>query len=157
MTTMTDSTTDRIEKRIEMKAPISRVWKAITDYREFGEWFQAKLESPFEEGKVTQGKITHPGYDHLTLEILVKSMQPEKLFSYYWHPNAIETDVDYSAEPMTLVEFRLEEIPGGTLLTISESGFDAIPAARRAAAFRGNDSGWTGQAKNIERYVTSNP
>ena len=154
---MTSANTDRIEKRIELKAPVSRVWRAITDYREFGEWFKVRLESPFEEGKTTVGRITHPGYEHMTMEVVVKSIQPGKSFSYYWHPYAIDPKVDYSTEPMTLVEFRFEEIPDGTRLTITESGFDAIPAARRGEAFRMNDRGWTGQLKNIEAHVTGNP
>lgn len=148
---------DRIEKSIELKAPVSRVWRALTDYREFGEWFRVNLDGPFEAGEASTGQITVPGYEHVKWEANVKEMQPERLFSFTWHPYAIEPDVDYSKEPPTLVEFRLEEIPGGTRLQISESGFDKIPAHRRAEAFRMNDGGWAGQAKNIERHVTQNP
>ena len=154
---MTATTTDRIEKKVELNAPVSRVWRAITDYHEFGEWFKVRLESPFEAGKTTIGRITHPGYEHMTMEMVIESIVPEKLFSYYWHPYAIDTNVDYSSEPMTLVEFKLEEIPQGTRLTITESGFDSIPAERRDEAFRMNSNGWTGQSKNIAAYVASHP
>lgn len=144
---------DRIEKRIELKAPVSRVWRAVTDYREFGEWFRVKFEGPFVAGEVARGKITNPGYEHLTLEATVKEIQPERLFSFTWHPYAIDPKVDYSKETPTLVEFRFEKIPSGTLLVVTESGFDKIPANRRAEALRMNDNGWAAQLKNIERHV----
>jgi uncharacterized protein YndB with AHSA1/START domain len=144
---------DRIEKRIELKAPVSRVWRAVTDYREFGEWFRVKFEGPFVAGEVARGKITNPGYEHLTLEATVKEIQPERLFSFTWHPYAIDPKVDYSKETPTLVEFRFEKIPSGTLLVVTESGFDKIPANRRAEAVRMNDNGWAAQLKNIERHV----
>jgi len=142
-----------IEKQIELKAPISRVWRALTDYHEFGEWFQVKLEGPFVPGQVTRGQITHPKCGQLTMEVVVKELQPERLFSYTWHPYAIDPKVDYSHEIPTLVEFRLQEIPDGTLLTVTESGFDKLPADRRSEAFRMNDGGWTQQIKNIENHV----
>ena len=148
---------DRIEKRIELKAPVSRVWRALTDSREFGEWFRVKIEGPFVAGQVSRGHITHPGYEHLKWEAVVQKMEPERLFSFTWHPYAIDPKVDYSKEPSTLVEFKLEKIPAGTLLTITESGFDKIPAHRRAEAFRMNDGGWTQQVKNIETYVAQHP
>lgn len=144
---------DRIEKRIELKAPVSRVWRAITDHREFGEWFRAKMEGPFVPGRVTRGKIAIPGYEHIALEANVKEMQPERLFSFTWHPYAIDPKVDYSKETPTLVEFRLEKISTGTLLVVTESGFDKIPAHRRDEALRMNDSGWAGQLRNIEKHV----
>jgi uncharacterized protein YndB with AHSA1/START domain len=149
--------TNDIEKRIELKAPVSRVWRAITDYREFGEWFKVKVEGPFVAGKVSRGQITHPGYEHVKWEATVKEMKPERLFSFTWHPYAIDPNVDYSKETPTLVEFRLEKIPSGTLLVITESGFDKIPAQRRAEALRMNDGGWAGQIKNIEKHVAQNP
>ena len=145
--------TDRVEKRIEVKAPVARVWRALTDYREFGEWFRVKIDGPFVPGEVSRGYITHPGYEHLKWEAVVKAMEPERLFSFTWHPYAIDPKVDYSAEPQTLVEFRLEKTAMGTLLTVTESGFDKIPAGRRAEAFRMNDNGWAQQMKNIERHV----
>lgn len=145
---------DRIEKRIELKAPVSRVWRALTDHREFGEWFRVKLNGPFVPGKATHGQVTYPGYEQLKWEAVVQKMETERLFSLTWHPYAIDPNVDYSKEPSTLVEFRLEKIPSGTLLVLTESGFDKIPSDRRLEAFRMNDGGWTEQMKNIEAYVT---
>jgi len=146
-----------IEKRIELKAPVSRVWRAITDHREFGEWFKVDLEGPFVPGQVARGRITHPGYEHVTWQVTVKEMQPEKLFSFTWHPYAIDPDVDYSGEPPTLIEFRLEPTATGTLLVVTESGFDNIPAHRRDEAFRMDEKGWAQQVKNIESHVAKNP
>jgi uncharacterized protein YndB with AHSA1/START domain len=148
---------DRIEKRIELQAPVSRVWRALTDYREFGEWFRVKLEGPFVPGQVSRGYITYPGYEHLKWEAVVQKMEPERLFSFTWHPYASDPKKDYSKETPTLVEFRLEKIPNGTLLLLTESGFDKIPADRRAEAFRRNDGGWTEQMKNIEAHVAPAP
>jgi uncharacterized protein YndB with AHSA1/START domain len=145
--------TDRIEKRLELKAPVARVWRALTDYREFGEWFRVKIDEPFVAGEVSRGHITHPGYEHLQWEAVVAAMEPERLFSFTWHPYAVDPKMDYSQEPQTLVEFRLKKTADGTLLTVTESGFDKIPAARRAEAFPRNEGGWTEQMKNIERYV----
>jgi len=144
---------DRIEKRIELKAPVSRVWRALTDHEQFGAWFQVTLEGPFEPGKEAVGRITHPGYEHVTWRAVVKEMVPEQLFSLTWHPFAVDPTVDYSDEPQTLIEFRLEPQGDGTLLTLTESGFEKIPAERRAEAFRMNDGGWTQQMENIRRYV----
>jgi uncharacterized protein YndB with AHSA1/START domain len=145
---------DYIEKRIELKAPVSRVWRALTDYREFGEWFRVKLDGPFAPGKISRGQVTYPGYDHLKWEAIVQKMEPEKLFSLTWHPYAIDPKKDYSKEPSTLVEFKLEKTTSGTLLILTESGFDKIPSGRRLEAFRMNDGGWTVQMKNIENHVT---
>jgi uncharacterized protein YndB with AHSA1/START domain len=144
---------DRIEKRIELKAPIARVWRALTDYREFGEWFRVNLDGPFITGQMARGNITWPGYEHLVWEAVVQSMEPERLFSFTWHPYSVDPKVDYKKELPTLVEFRLEPVPGGTLLLVTESGFDRIPANRRDEAFLRNDGGWTQQMKNIEAYV----
>ena len=149
--------TDRIVKEMDLKAPVSRVWRALTDYREFGQWFGVKLETPFEPGKVTRGRITIPGYEHGTLDVLVQQMEPERVFSFQWHPYAVDPNFDYSKEPQTLVEFRLEPTAGGTRLLLTESGFDRIPAARRAEAFRMNEGGWTSQMKNIARHVDATP
>jgi uncharacterized protein YndB with AHSA1/START domain len=148
---------DRIEKQIELKAPVARVWRALTDYREFGEWFRVKIEGPFVPGEVSRGHITHPGYEHLKWEAVVKAMEPERLFSFTWHPYAIDPKIDYSAEPQTLVEFRLEPTAQGTRLTVTESGFDKIPVGRRPEAFRMNEGGWAQQMKNIERHVADKP
>jgi uncharacterized protein YndB with AHSA1/START domain len=144
---------DRIEKHIELKAPVSRVWRALTDHREFGAWFQVKLDAPFEPGKESVGQITHPGYEHVTWRVVVQRMEPERLFSMSWHPFAIDPTVDYSSEPQTLIEFHLEPRGAGTLLTVIESGFDRIPAHRRAEAFRANEGGWAQQMENIRRHV----
>ena len=145
---------DRIEKRIELAAPISRVWRALTDYREFGQWFGVKLDGPFRAGQVSRGHITHPGYEHVKWEAVVQNMEPERLFSFTWHPYAIDPKIDYSKETPTLVEFRLEKTASGTLLVLTESGFDRIPSDRRLDALRMNDGGWTQQLKNIEKHVT---
>lgn len=152
---MNPQNTDRIEKSVELKAPPPRVWRALTDHEEFGAWFGVKLEGPFVPGQITRGRITHPGYEHLVMEVTVREMAPPRLFSFQWHPYAVDPEVDYSQERPTLVEFRLQETAAGTLLTVTESGFDAIPAARRAEAFRMNSSGWTAQMENIERHVSS--
>jgi uncharacterized protein YndB with AHSA1/START domain len=144
---------DRIEKQIELNAPVSKVWRALTDHQEFGEWFKVKLERPFVVGQVAGGFITWPGYEHLRMEVVVQKIEPERLFSYTWHPYAIDPKVDYSNEPSTLVEFTLEKSGKGTLLKVTESGFDKIPASRRSEAFRMNENGWAQQLKNIESYV----
>ena len=148
---------NRIEKRIQLNAPVARVWRALTDYREFGEWFRVALEGPFVPGHSTHGHITWPGYEHLAWEANVQKMEPERLFSFTWHPYAVDPAVDYSAEPPTLVEFRLEPTETGTRLTLTESGFENVPAHRRAQAFRMNEGGWTQQMKNIETHVAQKP
>jgi uncharacterized protein YndB with AHSA1/START domain len=148
---------NRIEKRIELKAPVSRVWRALTDYREFGEWFRVKLEGPFVPGQVSRGHILHPGYEHVKWEAVVQKMEPESLFSFTWHPYSVEPKVDYAKETPTLVEFRLEKTSGGTLLLLTESGFDEVPSYRRDEAYRMNEGGWSAQMKNIESYVTPKP
>ena len=148
---------NRIEKRIELKAPLARVWRALTDYREFGEWFRVKLEGPFGPGQVLRGHITHPGYEHIKWEVEVQKMEPERLFSFTWHPYAVDPKIDDSKETPTLVEFRLEKTASGTLLLLTESGFDKIPSERRLEAFRMNDGGWAAQMKNIESYVAQRP
>jgi uncharacterized protein YndB with AHSA1/START domain len=143
-----------IEKRIELKAPLSRVWRALTDHREFGEWFRVALDAPFAPGEVARGHITYPGYEHLKWEATVQRMEPERLFSFTWHPYAVDPAIDYSSEPTTLVEFRLEaKEGGGTVLLLTESGFDAIPRDRQIEAFRMNERGWTTQMTNIARHV----
>lgn len=142
-----------IEKRIDLKAPVSRVWRALTDHREFGEWFRVKLDGPFILGAVARGNITHPGYEHVEWRATVTKMEPERLFAFAWHPYAVDPAVDYSSEPTTLVEFRLEAKGEGTTLFLSESGFDAIPQHRRFEAFRMNDRGWTIQMTNIAQHV----
>ncbi len=150
---MPETSTDRIEKEIVVHAPRAKVWRAITDYREFGKWFQAEMKDPFVPGALSKGRITHPGYEHLTLEVQVERMEPEHLFSWRWHPYAVDPKQDYSNEPTTLVVFELEEVREGTRIKVTESGFDNIPLARRAEAFRMNSGGWAAQIQNVARYV----
>jgi len=145
---------DRIHKQIHLKAPRSRVWRALTDYREFSTWFGVDLESPFVVGQVTSGQITNPGYEHVRMEVTVQKLEPEECFSYTWHPYAIEAVVDYSKETPTLVEFTLEDKGAETLLTVTESGFAKLPAHRRDEAFRMDDKGWSAQLKDIDEHVT---
>ena len=142
-----------IERQIQLNAPVSRVWKAITDYEEFGQWFRVKLDGPFAPGQVSTGYVTYPGYEHLKWEAVVQRMDPERLFSFKWHPYAVDRSVDYSKEEPTLVAFRLEATGGGTLLTVTESGFEKVPANRREEAFLRNGQGWTVQMENIRTYV----
>lgn len=154
---MNTTNTDRIEKQVLIKAPRKRVWQALTDTGEFGEWFRVKLSGQFAPGRPISGPVLHPGYEHLTWSVTVEKMEPEKLFSWRWHPHAIDPKKDYSQEPTTLVAFELEEVPGGTLLKVTESGFDQVPLERREQAFRGNSEGWSVQVGNIERHVSQHP
>jgi len=144
---------DRIEKSIELNAPVDRVWRALTDHNEFGEWFRVKLDGPFRTGDVSTGRIAYPGYEHLKWEATVKTMDKPRLFSFTWHPYAIEPDVDYSNETPTLVEFKLEPKGQGTKLTIVESGFNGVPKHRMPEAMRMNERGWAEQIRNIKSHV----
>ena len=152
---MVAKNTDRIEKQVFLRAPRSRVWRALTQAEEFGSWFGVKLDGKLAPQRSVTGRITSKGYEHLTFELQVQQIDPESYFSYRWHPYAIDPKTDYSSEPKTLVTFTLEDAPGGTKLTIVESGFDRIPAHRRAEAFKMNDGGWTSQVRNIERHVNA--
>ena len=156
---------DRIEKQITLRAPLSRVWSAITDSKQFGTWFGCALDGPFVAGKAAQGtiqptqvdpevaKMQEP-YKGTPFRIVVERIEPMRVFSFHWHPNAIEPGKDYKTEPMTLVEFTLQELePGKTLLKITESGFERVPLERRARAFTDNDAGWAHQTKMIEKYL----
>jgi uncharacterized protein YndB with AHSA1/START domain len=145
---------DRIEKNLELKATPARVWRALTDYREFGTWFKVRIEAPFVAGQPSRGQLLYPGYEHIRWEVLIRKMEPERLFSFSWHPYAVDPQVDYSQETPTLVEFRLQPVAGGTLLSLTESGFSTLPPHRFADAMRMNESGWTQQMKNIESHVT---
>lgn len=150
------ASTDRIERQILLKAPRSRVWRALADAEAFGEWFGVILKGQrFAVGQSVRGNITYPGYEHLVLEALIERIEPERYLSFRWHPNAVDPAVDYSKEPTTLVEFELEEAQGGTLVRVVESGFDRIPPSRREQAFRMNGEGWSEQMKNIEAYVAT--
>lgn len=145
--------TDRIEKSISIAAPVERVWQALTDHEEFGAWFRVTLEGPFVLGEVSRGRITHSGYEHLKWEARVVAMEAPRLFAFTWHPYAVDPDKDYSAEPQTRIEFRLEPAGEGTHLTVTESGFDSIPAERRDEALRMNTGGWEAQMKNVKAHA----
>lgn len=150
------TSTDRIERKISLKAPRSRVWRALSNAEEFGDWFGVNFKGKtFVAGKRVQGQITYPGYEHLIFEVLIERMEPEHLLSWHWHPAAIDPAVDYSAEPPTLVVFELKEVESGTLLSVVESGFDKLPLERRMEAFRMNSGGWDEQMKNIEKHVAT--
>lgn len=160
--------TDRIEKKILLRAPRKRVWRALTDFKEFGTWFGMKFDGPFSPGATMRGVIVptdvnaevakaQQPYEGLPFEITIEKMEPERLFSFRWHPNAVERGVDYSAEPTTLIEFLLEEVENGVLLSVTESGFDRIPLARRAKAFTANEQGWGMVVKLIEEYLVQAP
>ena len=151
--TKTPSSTDQIQKTTVLRAPRSRVWRALTDPSQFSQWFGAILKDPFVPGARVQGPVTYPGYEHLTMDITIERVEPERLFSWRWHPGG-DANID-PAEPTTLVVFELEEVPDGTRLTVTETGFDRIPVARRAKAYRENDEGWTGQMENIRKHLAS--
>lgn len=159
---------DHIEKQILLRAPRSRVWRAITNASEFGSWFGMKLDGGFVAGAPIRGTISpttvndevatmQKPYEGTAVELYIEQIEPEKLFSFRWHPYAIDANVDYSYEPTTLVTFTLADAEGGTLLTIVESGFDSIPLERRAQAFKANEGGWTWQLKLIEAYLAKHP
>jgi len=151
---MTPTTqTDRIENEVLIRAAPDRVWRALTDHKEFGTWFRAELSEPFAAGKTVNVRITHPGYEHVRFDMFVERIEPQSYFAYRWHPYAIDPKIDYSKEPTTLVEFRLETVPEGTRLTVVESGFDRLPAGRRDEAFRMNSRGWEGQIQNVKQHV----
>ena len=156
--------TDRIEKKIVLRAPLDRVWRAVSDATQFGSWFGAAFDAPFEEGARATGKIVPTSVDPEVaklqephrgkpFELVVHRIEPPHRISFRWHPYAIEPGVDYSREPMTTIVFELEEVPEGVALTISESGFDRIPLARRAEAFKANEGGWEHQARLIAKYL----
>src|ERR1700676_4627227 len=160
--------TDSIEKKTLLRAPRKRVWRALSDSTEFGTWFGVKFDGPFVPGACMRGVIVPTGvnaevakaqkeYAGLPFEISIEQMEPERLFSFRWHPFAIERGVDYSVEPTTLVVFALEEVANGVMLTVTESGFDRIPLVRRARAFTANEEGWSMCVKMIEEYLVLAP
>jgi uncharacterized protein YndB with AHSA1/START domain len=151
-----NTSTDRIERKVLLKASRARVWRALSNAEEFGNWFGVNFKGKtFVAGKSVQGRITYPGYEHLVMEVLIERVEPERLLSWRWHPAAIESSVDYSQEPTTLVVFELAEVDGGILLTVVESGLDKIPLARRATVLRLNTSGWDEQMRNVEKHVAA--
>jgi uncharacterized protein YndB with AHSA1/START domain len=160
--------TDRIEKRITLKASQARVWRAISEASEFGEWFGVAFDGPFVAGKELTGRIKptvadpkvaemQKPYEGMPFTFVVESMEPTRRIVFRWHPFAVEKGVDYSHEPMTSIVFELEEVAGGTQLTITESGFDRIPIARRAKAFAANEGGWDHQTRLLEKYLEMKP
>ena len=146
-------TADRIEKQIRLRHPRSKVWHALTDSQEFGKWFGAIFTEPFRPGARLKAKITHPGYQHLTMEVIIERMEPERLFSWRWHPGAVVPDATFTDAQTTLVVFELQDVESGTLLTVVESGFDRVPIERRRQAILDNEEGWTGQMQAIERHL----
>ena len=149
-----NTSTDRIERKVLIKATRARVWRAVADAAEFGSWFGVDFKGKtFVAGKSVQGKITYPGYEHLTMEVLIDQVVPERLLSWRWHPAAIDPAVDYSHEPTTLVVFELEEVDGGIMLSVVESGLDKIPLERRTTVLRLNSSGWDAQMENVKKHV----
>jgi len=160
---MTDST-DRIEKQVVLKAPRERVWQAISDARQFGIWFGVEIAGPFVAGERVSGRLVptrvdealarkQAPYEGTVFDFFVERIEPPHRFSFRWHPCAVEPGADYTQEPTTLIVFTLEEVPEGTRLTITESGFDQVPLARRAAAFAANEEGWREQLRLIEKYL----
>jgi len=149
------SSTNEIRKQLHIKAPQSRVWRAITDSAQFGQWFRVRLETPFAVGQAMSGQITYPGWEHVRFTLRTEAIEPETRFAYRWHPHAVDMGRDYSNEPMTLVEFLLEPRDGGTLLTVVESGFDRLPPERLAEAFRMNERGWAEQLDNVAAHVAA--
>ncbi len=147
--------TDKIEKQITLRAPRTKVWRALTDASQFGTWFRVKLDQDFKLGQRVTGKITVPGFENIQFAIDIDTIDAEQRFAFRWHPYAIDPNVDYSKEPPTRVEFQLSEVADGTHLTVVESGFDKLPASRRDEAFRMNGNGWAAQLQNIERHVAS--
>jgi len=161
---MSVTSTDRVEKKILLRAPRARVWRAITDAQEFGKWFGVEFDRPFSPGAPMRGVIVgtsidadvakaQRAYADIPFEITIDRIEPERLFSFRWHPFAVERGVDYSTEPTTLIEFVLEEVDGGVMLTVSESGFDRIPLERRAKAFTANEQGWAIMMTLIEKHL----
>ncbi len=151
-----NSLTDSIKREILLKAPRSRVWRAITNAEEFGDWFGVALKGKtFEVGSRVQGQVTYPGYEHVVFDVIIERIEPERLFSWRWHPYAVDPTIDYSKEPTTLVVFELREVEGGTLLSVVESGFNNVPPSRRLEAFRMDSNGWDEQLANIEKHVST--
>lgn len=160
--------TDRIEKKVFLRASRKRVWHALSDSTEFGTWFGMKFNGPFSPGAKMTGVIfptavnaevaaAQKPYEGKPFEIVIEQMEPERLFSFRWHPFAVDPGVDYSAEPMTLIVFLLQEVENGVMLTVTESGFDQIPLSRRSKAFTANEGGWTMVVKLIEEYLVQKP
>lgn len=159
-----ETQTDRIEKKILLRAPIERVWRAVSDSHEFGSWFGMRFDGPFVAGERVTGTLvpttvddevakTQTPYAGHPFSFVLDRIEPPRRLSFHWHPFALGPESDYVDEPMTLVAFELQAVDDGTLLTVTESGFDRIPLARRAKAFAANEGGWAAQVKLVEKYV----
>ena len=151
---MTETNQDQIEKTVEIAAPVPRVWRALTDHKEFGEWFHVRLDGPFEVGKTTTGNITYPGHEDMEWVSTTERMDHEELFAFSWPPGAIDQETPYDDDAKVVVEFRLEPTDDGTRLTIVERGFLQFPEPKRLEVLRSNQEGWNIQAQNIAAYVT---
>ena len=156
--------TDRIEKQVVLRAPMDRVWRAISDSQEFGRWFGVRIDGPFVAGTSVTATITGTTVDEEVADLQrphagaratwqIVAVEPSRRLAYRWHPFAVDADVDYAVEPTTLVEFTVSPTLDGVLLSIVESGFDAIPAARRSAAFEANSGGWAKQVELVRKYL----
>ena len=152
---MTQTDQDRIEKVVDLAAPVSRVWRALTDHEEFGQWFRVRLDGPFKVGELTTGNITYPGYEHMRWESVTEQMEHERLFAFSWPPGTVDSDSDYDDDAKVLVEFRLKAIEKGTRLTITEIGFLQFPDSKRLDILRSNQQGWDIQAENVAAHVAS--
>jgi len=144
---------NRIERSVDLKSAPSKVWKALTDHKQFDQWFSIRLNGPFAVGTTVAGNLTFEGMEHVSVEFTVTALEPESRFAYKWHPGAIDPSIDYSKEPETLVEFTLMPQGSGTKLTVVETGFEKIPGGRRLEAFRMNTEGWVGQLEALVNYV----
>jgi uncharacterized protein YndB with AHSA1/START domain len=150
---MNQSDQDRIEKTVDLAAPVSRVWRALTDHEEFGLWFRVRLDGPFEVGKTTTGNITYPGHEHVQWESLTERVEHERLFAFSWPPSAVDPETTYGDDAKVLVEFRLQPTAKGTRLTITETGFLQFPESKRLEILRSNKEGWDIQGRNVIEYV----
>ena len=144
---------NRIEKVVDLAAPVARVWQAITDHTEFGAWFRVRLDNPFKVGESTTGQVTYPGYEHMKWVSFTERMDHERLFAFSWHPSDMDPETNYDKDAKVMVEFHLEPTETGTRLTIIESGFQQFPELKRLEVLRSNTEGWDIQAKNIARHV----
>ena len=144
---------DRIEKVVDLAAPVPKVWQALTDHEQFGAWFQVRLDGPFRVGETTTGNITYPGAEHMQWESVTERLEPEHVFVFSWPPSAVDPDTEYDADAKVMVEFQLEPSAKGTRLTIIETGFTVFPESKRLDVLRSNTQGWNIQAENIARYV----
>ena len=152
---MSDADQDRIEKVVELAAPVSRVWRALTDYEEFGQWFRVRLDGPFKVGKLTTGNVTYPGHEDMKWESVTEQMEEDRLFVFSWPPSAVDPDTRYDDDAKVIVEFHLEPTEQGTRLTIIEKGFLQFPESKRLEVLRSNKQGWDIQSQNVADHVAA--